>query len=87
MSEAPAVGHVLHCERCGRETLKRVFSVAQVSAAVAVQAHGYPYISRQHSGLPGCKEDANGHPIIRSATHEREVVRMAADQGWHLQRE
>jgi hypothetical protein len=54
---------------------------------VGFQAHGYPYISRQHSGLPGTAQDHNGHSIITSATHEREVIRRAADQGRFLYRE
>lgn len=87
MADAPPVGTVVACPQCQRNTLKRVYSRTQVSAAVGFQAHGYPYISRQHSGLPGTAQDHNGHSIITSATHEREVIRRAADQGRFLYRE
>jgi hypothetical protein len=87
VEDRPAIGSKRPCPACRGHTLTRVYSLPQVSAAVAVQAHGYPYVSRQHSGLPGTQQTPEGHSVIRSARHEREVIKRAADQGRFLYRE
>jgi len=45
-------------------------------AALRTSIEGYPYVSRRHQGLKGCRENAEGHPIIQSPAHEREVAAM-----------
>jgi putative FmdB family regulatory protein len=72
---APPVGATEPCPRCRRRTLARILSVPHFAdAALRISISGYPYVSRRHQGLPGCREDANGHPIIDSPSHEREVM-------------
>ena len=72
MSEAPKIGEqFVHDGR----TVVRLASEMHVSADVAARVHGYPYSSRALSrNLAGCDTDRAGRPIIRSRTHEREVM-------------
>lgn len=52
----------------------RVPTGGVVSVDVAVQTHGYPYVSNQlPKNIEGCKKDKRGRPIIRSRRHENNL--------------
>lgn len=89
MKQAPALGSQRRCGQCGRNTLTRVISRSiQIDAGVKQKVHGYPYLCRQWSELPLTQQDANGHSIIESPQHEREVISAAKDKrGLDLYRE
>jgi hypothetical protein len=89
MKAAPALGSQRSCGQCGRNTLTRVISRSvQIDAGVKAKVWGYPYICRQWSELPLTQQDENGHSIIESPQHERNVIAAARDQrGLDLYRE
>jgi hypothetical protein len=72
MSQAPAIGkRIQH----NGKTYMRIVSVAQIDADVANRARGYPYVSSAlPRNLPGADHTADGKPIIRSRTHEKNVM-------------
>jgi predicted nucleic acid-binding Zn ribbon protein len=73
--QAPPLGVREPCPRCRDITLERALSVPTIAdAALRATIKGYPYVSRRHQGLPGCRETTDGHPIIESQSHEREVM-------------
>tara|TARA_Y100001937_G_scaffold128765_1_gene207748 strand:- start:3369 stop:3671 length:303 start_codon:yes stop_codon:yes gene_type:complete len=72
MADAPPIGSVI--EQDG-ERLTRIVSNSQISAAVEVVTHQYPYVSRSMPrNVPGCETNKHGQPIISSQRHEREVM-------------
>ena len=72
MANAPSIGSVI--EEDG-EKLTRIVSDSQISAAVEVVTHQYPYVSRSMPrNVPGCETNKHGQPIISSQRHEREVM-------------
>lgn len=75
LSQAPSVGEMLKTGSCCGKPLTRILSVPTLAdAQIRTQVDGYPYVSRRHQGLPGCDETPEGHPIIRSPAHEREIM-------------
>jgi hypothetical protein len=75
MSKAPAVGEKLASAECCGKPLTRIHSVPTLAdVQIRVGVAGYPYVSRRHQDLPGCKETPDGHPIIKSPRHEREIM-------------
>lgn len=74
--DMPELGSKHPCPRCGRKTLIRVLSRPTIADAKLRFDGKYPYLSRRHQGLAGCRENADGHPIIESKAHEREVAAM-----------
>lgn len=75
MTEAPGSGQAIQCPTCRGQTLKRRISVPTIAyAKLRTSIAGYPYVSRRHQGLPGCKETPGGQSIIESPRHEREVM-------------
>ena len=56
------------------------------TAAIAA-GNKYPYHSYRFSNLPGARNDANGHSIVESAQHEREIIAASRDTATPLARE
>lgn len=74
MKDAPAIGSQISLDGV---TLTRVASSSQVSAAVGVATHGYPYTSlSMPRWSKGCKHTKDGKPIIQSQRHERQVMSL-----------
>lgn len=73
MSDAPAIGSVYEHPMFGPVT--RIASRSEVSTNFTTST--YPYVSRAlPRNLQGCKTDRQGHPIIESRRHERNVASM-----------
>lgn len=73
MSDAPAVGSVYQHPMFGPVT--RILSSTQISPNFTTST--YPYVSRAlPRNLPGCRVDKQGHPIIESRRHERNISSM-----------
>lgn len=71
MSEVPAIGGTYDHPMFGPVT--RVPSGTQVSTNFTTST--YPYVSRAlPRNLAGCRTDPQGHPIIESRRHERNVA-------------
>lgn len=73
----PPLGSSRDCSHCqGRSTSVRVASAPVINFEAMRAADKYPYVSRQWSNQDlggGCREDADGHPLVESRQHEREI--------------
>lgn len=76
MSEAPELGarHPEPCPACGNPALRRTLSVPTINREYIEARRKYPYVSRRWAHLDGAKKTPDGHPIIESVRHEREVM-------------
>ena len=73
MSDAPAIGSTYDHPVFG--TVTRIASGHHVSPNFTTSA--YPYVSHAlPRNLQGCRTDSQGHPIIESRRHERNVASM-----------
>jgi hypothetical protein len=75
ISDAPALGakHPEPCPACKSDRYLRVVSLPVVNREYQKGRNKYPYISRRWSHLEGCRR-VDGHPLIESVAHEREVM-------------
>lgn len=77
MKSPPPEGVTVTCPQCGGLSLRRILSVPQIPTAALAAARKYPYASYRWANADlggGCRESAEGHPIIESARHEREIM-------------
>jgi len=70
MLQAPRIGSIV---TIGGNRYERLPSLAQIDAGTVRGM--FPFASRSlPRKLAGCKHDAKGHPIVRSARHQREIM-------------
>lgn len=74
--DAPGIGerHPQPCPVCRSGDYARVVSIPVVNREYQAGRNKYPYRSYRHGHLDGCRRDGDGHCIIESAGHEREVM-------------
>jgi hypothetical protein len=73
--DAPSIGerHAEPCPTCRCADYRRIVSLPVVNSEYQAARNKYPYVSRRWSHLEGC-ERVDGHPIIESVAHEKEVM-------------
>lgn len=65
------------CPRCNGQTLRRIPSIPGVNREALEAAGKYPYVSHKWSDGDlggGCRTTAEGHPIVESQAHERDII-------------